>query len=154
MMKVYGKCKVWIMERRRNEMWDYGTSESTFENHIKLTILYSAFNFQLECPILSYSQTNKMQIIRFKCTHYMLYKRNTRDFIDHAWNIFSVCGHLLVLNYMVDSLKNSSEFTAHQCCTVDDCEKNIVDTNQPAINMNMDIPMSWVQKYYVLRWWW
>jgi len=58
---------------------------------------------------------------------------------------FSVCGHVIVLNYFADSLKNSSEFIAYRCHTLSDCEKKIVDNKEPTIYMNKDIPNSWVK---------
>lgn len=56
--------------------------------------------------------------------------------------MFSVCGHIVVLNYLADSLKNSSEFEAYRCHTLSDCEKKIVDNKEPPINMNIFMPNS------------
>lgn len=55
---------------------------------------------------------------------------------------FQVCGHMVVLIYMMDSLKNSTAYPASRCCTVDDCEQKIVDLTEPTIYMNINTPVS------------
>ncbi|XP_025208550.1 pancreatic lipase-related protein 2-like isoform X2 [Melanaphis sacchari] len=65
-------------------------------------------------------------------------------------NSDTVCGHLIVLNYLADSLKNPSEFKAYRCHTLSDCEKKIVDNKEPAINMNINIPNSTRGLYSIL----
>ncbi|XP_015366053.1 PREDICTED: pancreatic lipase-related protein 2-like [Diuraphis noxia] len=62
--------------------------------------------------------------------------------IQPSCNFDTICGHIVVLNYLMDSLKNSSEFTAYRCHKLNLCEKHIVDITEPTINMNINIPNS------------
>lgn len=65
-------------------------------------------------------------------------------------NSDTVCGHVIVLNYLADSLKNSSEFKAYRCHTLSDCEKKNVDNKEPTIDMNINTPNSTRGLYSVL----
>ncbi|XP_029346159.1 lipase member H isoform X3 [Acyrthosiphon pisum] len=62
--------------------------------------------------------------------------------IQPSCNSDTVCGHVVVLNYLADSLKNSNEFKAYRCQTLSDCEKKIVDNKEPTINMDIYMPNS------------
>ncbi|VVC27826.1 Hypothetical protein CINCED_3A004754 [Cinara cedri] len=62
----------------------------------------------------------------------------------------TTCGHLMSIIYMMDSLKNSTAFPASRCCTVDDCEKKIVDLEKPTVYMNMNTPISTRGLYSIL----
>ncbi|XP_022170448.1 lipase member H-like isoform X2 [Myzus persicae] len=62
--------------------------------------------------------------------------------IQPSCNFDTICGHIVVLNYLSDSLKNATEFKAYRCHALNFCEKNVVDVTEPAINMNINIPNS------------
>ncbi|XP_025406901.1 lipase member H-like isoform X2 [Sipha flava] len=62
--------------------------------------------------------------------------------IQPSCSLDTVCGHIVVLDYFIASLKNPNTFTAFQCDTLLDCENQTINEHKPTVAMNMNIPTS------------
>ncbi|XP_050546187.1 lipase member H-like isoform X2 [Daktulosphaira vitifoliae] len=60
------------------------------------------------------------------------------------------CSHSKAIEYLINSINNSSAYTAFKCDTLENCEQMIINNDEESIKMNMNIPVSTRGLYLVV----